>query len=47
VALLRDTVQDPEAALVERVPDKEYRGTFLRLTRAPRALAPTGKDSQF
>jgi len=41
VALLRDTAEDPETALAERVPDKEYRGTFLKLTRA---LAPTGKD---
>ena len=41
VALLRDTTEDPTEALAERVPDKEYRGTFLKLTRA---LAPTGKD---
>lgn len=41
VALLRDATEDPEAALAERVPDREYRGTFLKLTRA---LAPTGKD---
>jgi hypothetical protein len=39
--LLRDTAEDPTDALAERVPDKEYRGTFLKLTRA---LAPTGKD---
>lgn len=41
VALLRDTTEDPETALAERVPDREYRATFLKLTRA---LAPTGKD---
>ncbi len=41
VALLRDTAEEPETALAERVPNKEYRGTFLKLTRA---LAPTGKD---
>jgi len=41
IGLLRDTTEDPSAALARRVPDKEYRGTFLKLTRA---LAPTGKD---
>jgi hypothetical protein len=41
VALLRDTTEDPAKALAQRVPDKEYRGTFLKLTRS---LAPTGKD---
>jgi hypothetical protein len=41
VALLHDATEDPQKALAERVPDKEYRGTFLKLTRA---LAPTGKD---
>ncbi len=41
VALLHDATEDPDKALAERVPDKEYRGTFLKLTRA---LAPTGKD---
>lgn len=41
MALLRDTSEDPGTALAERVPDREYRGTFLKLTRA---LAPTGKD---
>jgi hypothetical protein len=41
VALLRDTTEDPTTALAQRVPDKEYRSTFLKLTRA---LAPTGKD---
>jgi hypothetical protein len=41
VALLHDAIEDPNKALAQRVPDKEYRGTFLKLTRA---LAPTGKD---
>ena len=41
LGLLRDTAEDPGAALAERVPDREYRETFLKLTRA---LAPTGKD---
>jgi len=41
IGLLRDTTEDPSEALARRVPDKEYRGTFLKLTRA---LAPTGKD---
>jgi hypothetical protein len=41
VALLRDTIEDPTTALAQRVPDMEYRGTFLKLTRA---LTPTGKD---
>jgi hypothetical protein len=39
--LLRDTAEDPGEALVERIPDREYRETFLKLTRA---LAPNGKD---
>lgn len=41
ISLLRDTTDDPSQALARSVPDKEYRGTFLKLTRA---LAPTGKD---
>jgi len=41
IGLLRDTTEDPSEALARRIPDKEYRGTFLKLTRA---LAPTGKD---
>jgi hypothetical protein len=41
VSLLHDATEDPNKALAERVPDREYRGTFLKLTRA---LAPTGKD---
>lgn len=41
VALLRDATEDPTTALAERVPDRDYRGTFLKLTRA---LAPTGRD---
>lgn len=41
ISLVRDSAGDPEAALAERVPDKDYRGTFLKLTRA---LAPSGRD---
>jgi hypothetical protein len=41
ISLVRDSAVDPETALAERVPDKDYRGTFLKLTRS---LAPTGKD---
>src|SRR5690606_25207630 len=41
LSLLRDTTEDPTAALAERVLDKDYRGTFLKLTRA---LAPNGRD---
>jgi hypothetical protein len=41
VSLLHDATEDPNKSLAERVPDKEYRGTFLKLTRA---LAPTGND---
>ena len=41
LSLLHDATEDPNEALTDRVPDKEYRGTFLKLTRA---LAPTGKD---
>ena len=41
VSLVRASAGDPETALAARVPDKEYRGTFLKLTRA---LAPNGKD---
>ncbi len=41
LSLVRDSADDPETALAQRVPDKDYRGTFLKLTRA---LAPTGKD---
>ncbi len=41
VTLLRATSEDPDSALAVHVDDPEYRGTFLKLTRA---LAPTGKD---
>ncbi len=41
VTLLRATSESPDTTLAEQVPDQEYRGTFLKLTRA---LAPTGKD---
>ncbi len=37
---MRATADDPQGALVEVVPDKEYRETFLKLARS---LAPTGK----
>ena len=38
--IVRATADDPQGALVEVVPDKEYRETFLKLARS---LAPTGK----
>lgn len=38
--ILRATIESPEDGLPEIVPDKDYRGTFLKLTRN---LAPTGK----
>ncbi len=38
--IVRATTDDPQGALVEVVPDKEYRDTFLKLARG---LAPTGK----
>lgn len=41
ISLVRDSSEDPERSMSERVPDRDYRGTFLKLTRA---LAPTGKD---
>jgi hypothetical protein len=41
MSLIRAATEDPEKGLAEKVPDLEYRGTFLKLTRA---LAPTGKD---
>jgi len=40
LAILRASVEAPEAELPELVPDADYRGTFLKLTRN---LAPTGK----
>jgi len=39
--ILRASSEDPETALPEIVPDKEYRATFLKLTRN---LAPSGKS---
>ena len=41
--VIREATQDPEGKLLEIVPDKEYRDTFLKLTRK---LAPpaTGKS---
>lgn len=41
LSFLRASADDPGEGLAEHIPDKEYRGTFLKLTRA---LAPTGKD---
>ena len=41
ISLVRESAEDPETALAARVPDKDYRATFLKLTRA---LAPSGKD---
>jgi hypothetical protein len=38
--IVRASATDPEQALVEIVPDADYRETFLKLTRN---LAPTGK----
>jgi hypothetical protein len=38
--ILRATVEDPDGALPQIVPDPDYRGTFLKLTRN---LAPTGQ----
>jgi hypothetical protein len=41
LSFLRASSYDPDVALAELVPDSEYRGTILKLTRS---LAPTGKD---
>ncbi len=41
--ILRAGSEDPETALPQIVPDKEYRTTFLKLTRN---LAPSGKSFQ-
>jgi hypothetical protein len=41
LSFLRASANDPDAALAERIPDKEYRSTILKLTRA---LSPNGKD---
>jgi hypothetical protein len=41
VSIVRESAQDPETALAQRVPDEDYQGTFLKLTRS---LAPTGTD---
>jgi hypothetical protein len=38
--IVQASAQDPEGALVDIIPNKEYRETFLKLTRN---LAPTGK----
>lgn len=38
--IVRTTADDPQGVLADIVPDKEYRDTFLKLTRS---LAPTGK----
>ena len=40
LSILRATIEAPEQELPELVPDADYRGTFLKLTRN---LAPTGK----
>ena len=40
LSILRASVEDPDGALPQLVPDRDYRGTFLKLTRN---LAPTGK----
>jgi len=39
LAILRASVDDPDTTLPRIVPDQDYRGTFLKLTRN---LAPTG-----
>lgn len=39
--VLRASVDDPDATLQELIPDKGYRGTFLKLTRN---LAPIGNE---
>jgi hypothetical protein len=39
--ILRASVEEPETLLPKIVPDPQYRGTFLKLTRN---LAPTGKS---
>jgi hypothetical protein len=38
--ILEKAVEDPDTALVEAIPDPDYRSTFLKLTRN---LAPTGR----
>lgn len=41
--IVRASLEDPDASLAQLVPDIDYRGTFLKLTRN---LAPTGKSFQ-
>ena len=41
VDILKASVEDPEGALTDVVPDSDYRETFLKMTRN---LAPTGVD---
>jgi hypothetical protein len=41
IDIVKASIEDPEGALPEVVPDPEYRKTFLRMTRN---LAPTGDD---
>jgi hypothetical protein len=40
LSILRNAVDDPGESLSRLVPDREYKGAFLKLTRS---LAPTGK----
>jgi hypothetical protein len=41
IEIVKASIEDPEVALPEIVPDPDYRKTFLRMTRN---LAPTGED---
>jgi hypothetical protein len=41
IEIVKASIEDPEGALPEVVPDPDYRKTFLRMTRN---LAPTGDD---
>jgi hypothetical protein len=43
IEIVKASAQEPDTGLEEVVPDKEYRETFLKLTRN---LAPTGKTYQ-
>jgi len=40
LSILRTSIDDPDESLRQLIPDREYRNTFLKLTRN---LAPTGK----